>query len=107
MGGDRGGETPRGACPAQAARANEKTVARILKAHRIRPVRGSAAHPAPAAACGSVGTVEATIAHIRAVAARLRLVNQQIKKAERRLDEHCAATAAEDLRAARRRGPIS
>src|SRR5208337_419196 len=35
----------------------------------------------------SHGTVEAATAHITAVAARLKLVNQQIKQAHRRLDE--------------------
>lgn len=37
------------------------------------------------------GTTEAASAHIRSLAARIRLVNQQIKEAERRLDELCAA----------------
>jgi transposase len=82
--------------PAQAARVSEKAVARILKNHRIR--RFDAAHvlrilrtPPLAVAAG---TVEAATAHIRTLAARLRLVNQQIKEAERRLDELCAAIEA-------------
>jgi transposase len=85
--------------PAKAARVGEKTIARILKTHRIR--RFDAAEvlrilrqpPLTVAP----GTVQAAAAHIRTVAARLRLVNQQIKEAERRLDELCAAieTAAE------------
>jgi hypothetical protein len=82
--------------PAQAARVSEKTIARILKNHRIR--RFDAAEvlrilrqpPLTVAP----GTVEAATAHIRAVAARLRLVNQQIKEAEHRLDELCAAIEA-------------
>jgi transposase len=82
--------------PAQAARVSEKTIARILKDHRIR--RFDAAEvlrilrqpPLTVAP----GTVDAATAHIRTVAARLRLVNQQIKEAERRLDELCAAIEA-------------
>ena len=82
--------------PAQAARVSEKTIARILEEHRIR--RFDAAEvlrilrqPPLAVA---PGTVEAATAHIRTVAARLRLVNQQIKEAEHRLDELCAAIEA-------------
>jgi len=82
--------------PAQAARVSEKTIARILKNHRIR--RFDAAEvlrilrqpPLTVAP----GTVEAATAHIRTVAARLRLVNQQIKEAEHRLDELCGAIEA-------------
>jgi transposase len=82
--------------PAKAVRVSEKTIARILKNHRIR--RFDAAEvlrilrqpPLTVAP----GTVEAATAHIRAVAARLRLVNQQIKEAEHRLDELCAAIEA-------------
>jgi transposase len=82
--------------PAQAARVREQTVARILKNHRIRRfdaaevLRVLRQQPLSVAR----GTVEAATAHIRAVAARLRLVNQQIKEAERRLDELCAAIHA-------------
>lgn len=82
--------------PAKAARVSEKTIARILKNHRIR--RFDAAEvlrilrQQPLAV--APGTVEAASAHIRAVAARLRLVNQQIKETERRLDELCAAIEA-------------
>jgi transposase len=82
--------------PAQAARVGEKAVARILKNHRIR--RFDAAHvlrilrmPPLAVAAG---TVEAATAHIGTIVARLRLINQQIKEAERRLDELCAAIEA-------------
>jgi len=75
--------------PAQAARVTEKTIARILKKHRIRRfdaaellrrLRQPALVVAP-------GTVAAAMAHIGTLSARLRLVNQQIKQAERRLDE--------------------
>jgi transposase len=82
--------------PARAVRVSEKAIARILKEHRIR--RFDAAEvlrilrqpPLTVAP----GTVEAATAHIRTVAARLRLVNQQIKEAEHRLDELCAAIEA-------------
>jgi transposase len=82
--------------PAKAARVSEQTVARILKNHRIRRfdaaevLRILRQQPLTVAP----GTVEAATAHIRTVAARLRLVNQQIKEAERRLDELCAAIEA-------------
>jgi transposase len=82
--------------PEKAARVSEKAVARILKTHRIR--RFDAAHvlrvlrtPPLAVAAG---TVEAATAHIRTLTARLRLINAQIKEAERRLDELCAAIEA-------------
>jgi transposase len=82
--------------PAQAARASEKTIARILKIHRIRRIDAAEVlrilrQPPLVVA---PGTAEAASAHIRTVAARLRLVNQQIKETERRLDELCAAIAA-------------
>jgi transposase len=82
--------------PAKAARASEKTIARILKNHRIRRLDAAAVlrilrRPPLAVA---PGTTEAAVAHIRTVVARLRLVNQQIKEAERRLDELCTAIEA-------------
>jgi transposase len=82
--------------PAKAARVTEKTVARILKQHRIRRfdaaevlgiLRRQPLTVAP-------GTVEAATAHIGTVVARLRLVNQQLKEADRRLDELCDAIEA-------------
>jgi transposase len=82
--------------PAKAARAREKTIARILKNHRIRRLDAaqvlSVLRRVPLTV--APGTVEAAIAHIRTIVARLRLVNQQIKAAERRLDELCAAIEA-------------
>jgi transposase len=82
--------------PTKAARVSEKTIARILKAHRIRridapTVLGILRQPPLSVA---PGTVEAASAHIGAIAARLRLINQQIKESERRLDELCAAIEA-------------
>jgi transposase len=82
--------------PAKAARASETTIARILKTHRIRRLDAPAVlrilrQPPLVVA---PGTLEAATAHIRAVAARLRLINRQIKETERRLDELCAAIEA-------------
>ena len=77
--------------PAKAARVNESTIERILKAHHIRRLdaggvlrilRQKSLWVAP-------GTAEAARAHIRTVAARLRLINQQIKEAHQQLDELC------------------
>lgn len=82
--------------PAQAARTNEKTIARILKQHRIRRLdagtvlRVLRARPLTVAP----GTSEAASAHIRTLAARARLVNAQIKQAQRRLNELCGAIEA-------------
>ena len=82
--------------PAKAARVAEKTVARILQNHRIRRIGAAQAldilrqQPLSVAA----GTVEAATAHIGTMVARLRLINAQIKQAERRLDELCAAIEA-------------
>jgi transposase len=82
--------------PAKAARVSEKTIARILKEHRIRRLDAAEVlgilRQVPLAV--APGTVEAASAHIRTLMARLRLVNQQIKEAEQRLDELCAAIEA-------------
>jgi transposase len=84
--------------PAAAAKASEKAIARILKEHRIRrldavtvlqTLRKTALFVAP-------GTTEAACAHIRSLAARLRLVNQQTKEARNALDSLCAKLAAQD-----------
>jgi len=75
--------------PAKAARVRTATVERLLKRHRIR--RFEAGHvlhrlrqPAVATAAG---TVDAATAHLQVVVERLRLVNRQIKDAEKRLDQ--------------------
>lgn len=82
--------------PAKAARIKETVIARILKAHRIRRVdavevlrilRQKPLWVAP-------GTTEAACAHIRTVAARIRLINQQIAEASHQLDELCAKLEA-------------
>jgi transposase len=86
--------------PAKAAQITEKTVANILKAHRIRRIDAAEAlrmlRHAPLSV--AAGVAEAATAHVRAVAARLRLINQQSKEADRKLDELCARleTASEN-----------
>jgi transposase len=81
--------------PAKAARISAKTITRILKAHRIRRIDAAEAlrilRQTPLVV--APGTAEAASAHIDTVAARLRLVNQQVKQAHRKLDELCAALA--------------
>jgi transposase len=78
--------------PDRAAKATEKSIAPILKEHRIRrldaatvlaTLRKTPLFVAP-------GTTEAACAHMRSLAARLRLVNQQIKEAQQSLDRLCA-----------------
>ncbi len=82
--------------PAIAATASEEVITRILKDHRIRrldaatvlqTLRKTPLFVAP-------GTTEAACAHIRSLAARLHLVNQQIKEAHRALDGLCAKLEA-------------
>jgi transposase len=75
--------------PAKAAELSQAMVARILKAHRIRRfdagevlriLRQKPLTVAP-------GATQAATAHIRILAERLRLINQQIKQANRKLDK--------------------
>src|SRR6516225_4124899 len=75
--------------PEKAANVREKTIARILKNHRIR--RFDAAHvlaelrkPALAVA---PGTIEAATARIRGLIERIRMINNQLKEAQ--LDRLC------------------
>ena len=77
--------------PEKAASVREKTVARILKSHRIR--RFDAAHvlaelrkPALTVA---PGTIEAATARIRGLIERIRLINGQLADAQRQLDRLC------------------
>jgi len=77
--------------PAKAARISEKSVARVLKAHRVRRIDAAEAlrilreKPITVAA----GTTEAATAHIRTLIKRLKLVNSQIRDVERQLDALC------------------
>jgi len=88
--------------PEKAANVREKTIARILKDHRIR--RFDAAHvlselrkPALAVA---PGTIVAATARIRGLIERLRLINGQLADAGRQLNRLCQSlsepVAAED-----------
>jgi len=83
--------------PAKAARVKQATIETVLKANRIRRfdaaevlrvLRQKPLWVAP-------GTTEAACAHIRTMAARIRLVNQQIAEANRQLDELCDKLEAE------------
>jgi transposase len=82
--------------PAKAQRVSEKAIARILKTRRIRRIDAAEVlrilRQKPLAV--APGTAEAASAHIGTVAARLRLVNQQIKEAHRKLDELCTRLEA-------------
>jgi transposase len=84
--------------PARAAKASEKAIARVLKAHRIRRLNAAGVletlREAPLFV--APGTTEAVCAHIRSLAARLHLVNQQIKEAHQNLNRLCAAIEAEE-----------
>lgn len=84
--------------PARAAKASEKAIARILGAYRIRRLDAATVlktlREAPLFV--APGTTEAACAHIRSLAARLHLVNQQIKQAQQSLDRLCAELEAEE-----------
>ena len=74
--------------PAKAARVRPATVERLLKRHRIRRLDAGLVldclrQPAVATAAG---TVDAATTYLQVVVERLRLVNRQIKEAEKRLD---------------------
>jgi transposase len=75
--------------PARATIARESTLSRILRANRIRKIDGRKALELLRArpVIVAVGTVDAATAHIRLVAARLRVVNEQLRQCYRRLDD--------------------
>jgi len=78
--------------PARAAEIDEARLAKVLKAHRVRRIGAAEAlgilrqKPLQVAA----GATEAATAHIRVAAERVRLVNRQIKEADRKLEALCA-----------------
>src|SRR6267154_2802858 len=78
--------------PAKAARLRQTTIERFIKAHRLRRwqapevLRILKQKPLSVAP----GVVEAASDHIRTLTVRIRLVNQQLKAAHRKLDELCA-----------------
>lgn len=82
--------------PAAAARVRTKSVERVLRQHRLRSLDAEQVHALLREPPLTVapGTTEAAVAHIQLVAARLRVVNQQLTVARQRLDEICEAIAA-------------
>ena len=79
--------------PAKAAGLRKPAVERLLKQHRIRRVDADAVlrilrQPAIKVADG---VVEAATIHMSSLVARLRVVNRELKHAERKLDELCGA----------------
>lgn len=81
--------------PAKGARLHKETIARILKAHRIRRIDAEQVRailrqpPLPA----GPGATEAAVGHIRSLVPRIRLHNQQIKAAHAEIDALCVALA--------------
>jgi transposase len=75
--------------PDRAVRLRQTAVARLLKRHRIRRVDAAAVlamlrkPTIPVAA----GVTEAAVLHIRSLIARLRMANQELRIAEKKLDE--------------------
>lgn len=84
--------------PDSAAKASEKTIARVLGAYRIRRLDAATVlktlREAPLFV--APGTTEAACAHIRSLAARLHLVNQQTKQTQQSLDRLCAKLEEEE-----------
>ena len=77
--------------PAKAVRLRKSTVERLLKQHRIRRIDAETAlrilrEPAIKVA---EGVAEAASIHMRSLVARLRIVNRELREAERKLDELC------------------
>jgi len=81
--------------PAKGARLHKETIARILKAHRIRRLDADQLHtilkepPLPSAP----GVVEAATSHIRLLLPRIRLLNRQIKAVHADIDALCKQLA--------------
>jgi transposase len=78
--------------PAKAVRLRETTIERFVKAHRLRRWPASEVLRILKQKPLSVapGVVEAASDHIRTLTVRIRLINQQLKAAHRKLDELCA-----------------
>jgi hypothetical protein len=79
--------------PAKAGRLRKSTVERLLTQHRIRRMDAETVlrilrEPAIKVA---EGVAEAASIHIRSLVARLRIVNRELREAERKLDELCTA----------------
>lgn len=84
--------------PASSVKASEKAIARVLRDYRIRRLNAATVlgtlREAPLFV--APGTTEAACAHIRSLAARLHLVNRQIKEAHQNLDRLCAELEGEE-----------
>lgn len=84
--------------PQAAARVRNQSIERVLRERRIRSLKADDVRrrlrEKPLAV--APGTTEAATAHIRLLAARLRVVNEQLAQARRRLDELCQAIAHSD-----------
>jgi hypothetical protein len=78
--------------PAKAVRLRETTIERFVKAHRLRRWQASEVLSILKQKPLSIapGVVEAASDHIRTLTVRIRLINQQLKAAHRKLDELCA-----------------
>src|SRR5271169_3826857 len=83
--------------PARAAEIDEASLAKVLKAHRVRRIGPAEAlrvlrqKPLQVAA----GATEAAVAHIRIAAERARLVNRQLKETHKARSALRAARTAE------------
>ena len=82
--------------PDKARRVRQATVAKLLKRRRIRRIdaAGVLDHLRAPPVVVAAGTTEAATAHIKAVAARLALVNQQLRQANNHLDRLTERLAA-------------
>ena len=87
-----------GTDPGEGVRLRQTTIERFVKAHRLRRWRAPEALRILKQKPLSVapGVVEAATAHIRTLSVRIRLVNQQLKTAHRKLDELCAQLIPSD-----------
>lgn len=84
--------------PAKAARVRATTIAQLLKRQRIRrlDVETVLCILHQAAIKVATGVAEAASVHLRSLAARLRLVNRELRNAECKLDELCAALGEQE-----------
>ena len=81
--------------PDKANTVRQATLAKILKAHRIRKITAPEVldRLRQPAICVADGTTAAAIAHIRSIAERLTLVNRQIRQTQAHLDTLCQKLA--------------
>jgi len=87
--------------PAKARRLRKSTIEQLLKQHRIRRIDAETVlrtlrEPAIKV---SDGVANAASVHMRSLIARLRLVNRELREAERQLDEICTVIGETDAAA--------